>query len=56
MSIWSDADKAQWILENGNPEYVWIFERVDDTVFRRPAGILIPPWISIKRTIYITQQ
>jgi hypothetical protein len=51
---WSDTDKAQWILENGKPDYVWIFERVNDIVYKRPApaaGCSLPPWINREREI-----
>lgn len=47
MKEWSDIDKAQWILENGTPDYIWIFERNGEQVYRRrsPAnGKELPPW------------
>lgn len=49
---WSDADKAFWILQNGEPKFGWIFERNGDTVFRRPIaepGTKLPPWFSKER-------
>lgn len=56
MTEWTDIDKAQWILENGNPEIKWVYERVDDVVFRRPflgdPSDNIPPWIPEKREKY----
>lgn len=51
MQEWDDVAKAQWILENGPvPDIVWIFERVDDQVFKRPAAnSQLPPWINTQR-------
>lgn len=51
MNTWTDAEKAQWILENGKPEITWIFERVDDTIYKRPMSENLPPWISRERQI-----
>lgn len=51
MISWTDAEKAQWILENGKPEIAWIFERVDDTIYKRPMSENLPPWISRERQI-----
>ena len=49
---WTEAEKALWILENGVPEYAWIFERVDNTVYKRPVmgdpNKPVPPWIDTK--------
>ncbi len=50
--IYNETEKALWILENGTPEYAWIFERNGDTVYRRPfaaPGSKLPPWISAER-------
>jgi hypothetical protein len=50
--IYNETEKALWILENGTPEYAWIFERNGDTVYRRPfaaPGSKLPPWISTER-------
>lgn len=55
--IWTDTQKAQWILENGNPKLAWIFERVDSTVYKRPIapdGEPLPPWISKDRVVVKT--
>ena len=49
---YTETDKAFWILENGDPEFAWIFERNGDTVYRRPMaapGTVLPPWISTER-------
>jgi hypothetical protein len=49
---WTDADKAFWILEHGEPNFAWIFERNGDTVYRRPMAspdTVLPPWISTER-------
>lgn len=49
---YTEADKAQWILENGHPKFVWIFERVDDQVYRKPMaepGTELPPWMPTER-------
>lgn len=49
---WDDVAKAQWVLENGIPDYVWIFERVDTQVYRRPSPANnrpLPPWINKER-------
>ena len=60
QQTWTDTDKAAWILANGTPEYVWIYERVDDKVFKRPVpekGKHLPPWVSTERELaYITQK
>lgn len=53
MSTWTDADKAQWILENGEPKFAWIFERNGELLYRRPmanTGVL-PPWIPREREL-----
>ena len=50
--IYTDADKAEWILKHGTPKYAWIFERVGDTIYRRPMaepGTPLPPWINVNR-------
>lgn len=54
MNTWTDTDKAQWILENGQPQVDWVFERVNEIIYRRPAGGSrnIPPWISLDRHEY----
>ncbi len=49
---YTEADKAQWILENGHPKFVWIFERVDEVIYRRPMaepGTELPPWMPTER-------
>lgn len=49
---YTETDKAFWILENGDPDFAWIFERNGDTVYRRPMaapGTILPPWISTER-------
>lgn len=44
---YTDLDKAQWILEHGEPQITWIHERIGSQVFARPtAASLVPPWIS----------
>lgn len=56
MTEWTDSEKAQWILENGSPDIKWVYERVEDVVFRRPflndPESNIPPWIPHKREKY----
>lgn len=50
---WDDVAKAQWILENGKPHIVWIFERANGMVYKRPMadpGSKLPPWINRVRT------
>jgi hypothetical protein len=52
--IWSETDKALWILENGEPNYAWIFERNGDIVYRRPfaaPGSNLPPWLRAEREV-----
>lgn len=51
---YSDEDKAIWILENGAPDVAWVFERVNDIIYIRPAGGSknIPPWIDLERQEY----
>lgn len=57
---WSDADKALWILQNGQPKYAEIFERVDDQVYTRPSnapGDNVPPWVPRDRKLkYVTKK
>jgi hypothetical protein len=56
---WSDTDKAEWILQNGNPHIAWIFERVDEKVYRRPMapdGEQLPPWLANKPRELVTKQ
>ncbi len=36
--MWTEAEKAFWILENGKPDFAWIFERNGDIVYRRPMA------------------
>lgn len=52
---WTEAQKALWILENGVPEFAWIYERVDNTVYRRPVmgdpEKPVPPWLNPEREI-----
>jgi hypothetical protein len=58
MTEWTDTKKAQWILENGSPDIKWVYERVNDVVFRRPflgdPDSNVPPWIPSKREKYYT--
>jgi len=48
---WSNTDKAQWILQNGEPDVLWVYERVDNQVYRRPMTHVgnVPPWIPQER-------
>ena len=49
---WTKAEKAQWILEHGEPNFVWIYERAGTEIYRRPSrdmGVNLPPWISTNR-------
>ena len=49
---YTEAEKAQWILENGHPKFIWIFERVDEVTYRRPMaepGTELPPWMPTER-------
>ena len=51
-TTWTKTEKAFWILENGEPNFAWIFERNGETVYRRPfaaPGSKLPPWVSIER-------
>lgn len=50
----AEVRKAEWILKNGQPKNAWIYERVDDTVYRRPIpadGHELPPWINKEREV-----
>jgi hypothetical protein len=50
--VWSETEKAFWILENGEADFAWIFERNGDIVYRRPfaaPGSKLPPWVSKER-------
>jgi hypothetical protein len=54
MQEWDDVAKADWILKYGKPDIAWIFERVDNVVYKRPIQDLsrpVPPWISLKRQV-----
>tara|TARA_R110001606_G_scaffold393443_1_gene563362 strand:+ start:1256 stop:1495 length:240 start_codon:yes stop_codon:yes gene_type:complete len=50
---WNDAEKAQWILQNGwSGKTASIFERVGEQVYVRPIaqdGETLPPWLSRER-------
>ena len=49
---WSDEDKIEWVLANGKPRITWVYESVDQKVYRRPsrdASQNIPPWVSEER-------
>ncbi len=51
---WCDARRAQWILEHSwvPRDVVYIFERVDQCVYKRPVpaqGKQLPPWLSTER-------
>ena len=48
---YTNDEKAQWILENGEPKIVWIFERVNNTIYKRPMSENLPPWISKERQV-----
>lgn len=51
-NAWNETDKALWILENGKPEFAWIFERNGDIVYKRPMaapGSKVPPWVPMER-------
>jgi hypothetical protein len=59
ITEWSDTDKAFWILENGEPDFAWIFERNGTKIYRRPTaspGTNLPPWISTERVEIINQE
>lgn len=45
---WTDTDKAQWHLEHGYPEILWVRERVGDEVYKRAFARngRLPPWQS----------
>lgn len=50
--VWTETEKAFWILEHGEPKFAWIFERVGETVYQRPMaepGTNLPPWIPLER-------
>ena len=52
VTEWTETEKAFWILEHGEPDYVWIFERNGGIVYRRPfatPGSKLPPWVSAER-------
>lgn len=52
---WTDAEKAQWILENhwNDSMMTYIYERVGETVYRRPSTHS-PPWINKERQEHMT--
>ncbi len=50
--MWTETEKALWILENGPADHVWIFERNGDIIYRRPmAGPSgkLAPWLPTER-------
>ena len=50
--MFTESEKAFWILANGEPDFAWIFERNGETIYRRPfaaPGSKIPPWINTER-------
>ena len=50
---WDEFAKAEWILKNGSPKVVYIFERANGMVYQRPRMAPednIPPWINTQRT------
>jgi len=51
----TDLEKAQWILENGPVNIVWIYESANDIVYRRPSLGLgnVPPWMPLEREIHV---
>jgi hypothetical protein len=46
MTEWSNADKAQWHLEHGYPDLIWVRERVGDQIYKRAflGRGKLPPW------------
>ena len=49
---YTEVEKAQWILENGHPKFVWIFARVGEQIYRKPMaepGTKLPPWMPTER-------
>lgn len=52
--MWTETEKAFWILQNGDPKIAYIFERNGDKIYRRPfiePGSKLPPWISTERQL-----
>ena len=52
--MWTETEKAFWILQNGEPKVAWVFERNGDKIYRRPfadPGSKLPPWISTEREL-----
>jgi hypothetical protein len=48
--VWTQEDKLQWVLENGEPVYPVVFERVGNKLYKRPcAGS--PPWVPMERVL-----
>lgn len=50
--MWTETEKAFWILENGEPDHAWIFERNGNIIYQRPINGpsgKIAPWISLDR-------
>jgi hypothetical protein len=49
LGTWSDFDKAEWILKNGNPDIKWVYERALGITYRRVSvhvSSSVPPWIN----------
>lgn len=50
---WTDADKALWILENGEPDIKWIYERNGTLLYKRPLqDAELPPWIPLTKEFF----
>lgn len=50
--VWDDTEKAWWVLQNGTPSIVWIYELVRDKIYSRPSKHMsknLPPWIDKER-------
>jgi len=53
MTEWSETDKALWILEHGEPDIKWIYERNGEKVYKRPINdFRLPPWVSREREFF----
>jgi len=48
-----NVERAEWILRNGAPDIIWIYEVANEIVYMRPStDSNVPPWISMERKVY----
>ena len=53
MKEYSQAEKAEWILKHGAPRIQYVYEKVNNIVFRRVsrASENLPPWEDVNTRV-----